>query len=91
MLNSQAMIHEQILPNDIDDNEQITFTGLEWKFFVSELKDMINAGEVDIVKAMRNARFYAEIARRTENIKARKNVVEFTAEEWEKFVNEQAV
>ena len=44
--------------------------GLEWKFFVAELKDMIAAGEFDIAKAMHSARFYAEMTRRTERIKA---------------------
>ena len=70
MLNTQAISNENILFNDIADDEQITFTGLEWKFFVSELKDMIAAGEFDIAKAMHSARFYAEMTRRTERIKA---------------------
>ena len=91
MLEGQLSAHEENLPDDIGDDEQITFTGLELKFFVAELRDMLAAGEFDIAKAMHSARFYAEIARRTENIKARRNVVEFTAEEWERFVNEQAV
>ncbi|MBR4642488.1 MAG: hypothetical protein IKO74_07155 [Selenomonadaceae bacterium] len=91
MLQSQTIDSENLLTTEIDDNEKITFTGLEWKFFVAELKDMIATGEFDIAKAMTGARFYAEMARRTENIKARRNVVEFTAEEWERFVNEQTV
>ena len=64
------MQREEILKDEVDDNAQITFTGLEWKFFVAELKDMIAAGEFDIAKAMRSARFYAEMTRRTEKIKA---------------------
>ena len=91
MLNNQTLNLEDVSTTEVDDNAQITFTGLEWKFFVLELKDMIAAGEFDIAKAMQSAKFYAEMARRTENIKARKNVVEFTAEEWERFINEQAV
>ena len=91
MVQSQSIDSENFLATEADDNEKITFTGLEWKFFVAELKDMIAAGEFDIAKAMQSARFYAEMARRTERIKERKNVVEFTAEEWERFVNEQAV
>ena len=70
MLQSQTINPEDILTSEVDDNKQITFTGLEWKFFVAELKDMIAAGEFDIAKAMRSARFYAEMARRTERIKA---------------------
>ena len=70
MLNTQAILNEKFLFNDIADDEQITFTGLEWKFFVAELKDMIATGEFDIAKAIHSARFYAEMTRRTELIKA---------------------
>ena len=90
MSQSQAINFEEFLATEADDKEQITFTGLEWKFFVAELKDMIAAGEFDIAKAIKSARFYAEITRRTENIKAGKFKF-FTAEEWERFVNEQTV
>ena len=90
MLESQTISPEDFFTIEADDKETITFTGLEWKFFVAELKDMIAAGELDIPKAMHSARFYAEIARRTANIKAGKFKY-FTSEEWEKFVNEQAV
>jgi len=70
MLQSQTIDSEDFLTTEVDDNERITFTGLEWKFFVSELKDMIATGEFDIAKAIHSARFYAEMARRTERIKA---------------------
>lgn len=70
MLQSQTANPEDFLTAEVDDREQITFTGLEWKFFVAELKDMIAAGEFDIAKAIHSARFYAEMARRTERIKA---------------------
>ena len=90
-MQSQTVTDEKILQGEGDDTDRITFTGLEWKFFVAELKDMLAAGEFDIAKAMHSARFYAEMTRRTERIKARKNVVEFTAEEWKRFVNEQAI
>lgn len=53
-----------------DAGENITFTPLEWKYFVLELKDMIAAGEFNLSKVINNARFYAEIERRTERIKA---------------------
>ena len=70
MLQSQTIIPEDISTTGFDNNEQITFTGLEWKFFISELKDMIAAGEFDVAKAMHSARFYAEMTRRKEQIKA---------------------
>lgn len=70
MLNAQTITDEKFLTNDVSDDEQITFTGLELKFFALELKDMIAAGEFNIPKAMHSARFYAEMARRTERIKA---------------------
>ncbi|MBE8952584.1 MAG: hypothetical protein SR1Q7_05510 [Quinella sp. 1Q7] len=70
MLNTQAVPDKEFLSAEADDNQQVTFTGLEWKFFVLELKDMIAAGEFDVAKAMHNARFYAEIERRTQRIKA---------------------
>lgn len=70
MSQSQTITFEDFLPSEVDDNKQITFTGLEWKFFVAELKDMIAAGEFDIAKAIHSARFYAEMTRRKEQIKA---------------------
>ena len=88
MLNTQAIPNEKFLFNDIADDEQITFTGMEWKFFVSELKDMIVAGEFDIAKAMHSARFYAEMTRRTADIKSGK-FKSFTDEEWEQLISKQ--
>ena len=70
MAEIQTIDYEKILANETDDDTKITFTPLELKYFALELKDMIAAGEFDIPKAIRNARFYAEIAQRTENIKA---------------------
>ena len=83
----------QSLPQEeFDESKPITFAPREWYFFKEEIKSQGEEGNgLDFLKALRNARFYAEIERRTENIKSRKNVVEFTAEEWENFVNEQAV
>ena len=62
----------QVLNQEIltDDGENITFTPLEWKYFVLELKDMIAKGEFDLPKVIHNARYFAEISRRTANIKA---------------------
>lgn len=82
----------QALEQDtIDESKPITFAPREWFFFKSEINDQIAEGKgVDLLKALRAARFYAEMERRTENIKAG-HYVEFTSEEWEKFVNKQAV
>ena len=88
MLNTQAIPNEKFLFNDISDDEQITFTGLEWKFFVAELKEMIAAGEFDIAKAIHSARFYAEMTRRTADIKSGK-FKSFTDEEWEQLISKQ--
>jgi len=90
LTDTQTINYEKILANEADEDTKITFTPRELKFFALELKDMIAAGEFDIAKALHSARFYAEMARRTENIKAG-HYVEFTAEEWEKFVNEKTV
>lgn len=86
------MSEAQTLDQDvIDESKPITFAPREWFFFKEEIKDQIAEGKsVDLLKALRAARFYAEIERRTESIKAG-HYVEFTSEEWEKFVNEQAV
>lgn len=74
---------------NLNEGKSITFTPLELKYFVLELKDMFAAGEFDISKVINAARFYAEMERRTNDIKAGKNVVTFTEKEWEDFVNAQ--
>ena len=85
------MAEAQILDEVIDETKPITFAPREWFFFKSEINDQLAEGKgIDILKALRAARFYAEIERRTENIKSG-HYVEFTSGEWEKFVNEQAV
>ena len=77
------------LPDDA--GEPITFTPLEWKYFVLELKEMISAGEFNIPKVIHNARYFAELERRTEDIKAGRNIVTFTDAEWEKFIDDQNI
>ena len=85
------MVETQTLnPEILNVTEDVTFTPLELKYFVLELKDMMAEGKFDIPKVIRAARFYAEMERRENNIKAG-HYVEFTDEEWEKFINEQAV
>jgi len=66
----QTLTDEEFLSAEADDNKKVTFTRLEWKYFVLELKDMLAKGEFDVAKAMHNARFFAEIERRTDRIKA---------------------
>ena len=87
------MAEAQVLddPYAVDESKPITIAPREWYFFKEEVKAQIAEGNgVDLVKALHAARFYAEIERRTEDIKARRNVVEFTAEEWEIFQNQLA-
>ena len=78
-------------PYAVDETKTITIAPREWFFFKEEIKDQIAQGNgLDFLKALHAARFYAEIERRTEDIKAG-HYIKFTAEEWERFVNEQAV
>lgn len=68
--------------------EDTKFSPRELKLFVQEIADMIIAGEaINIEKAVHNARYFAEIDRRLENVENEKNLVTFTPEEWEKFSN----
>ena len=85
------MSEAQALDQDvIDESKPINFAPREWYFFQEEIKDQYAEGKgVDFLKAFRAARFYAEIERRTEDVKAGRNVVKFTAEEWEAVVNAQ--
>ena len=65
------MINEQTLnPEILNVTEDVTFTPLEWKYFVLELKDMMAEGKFDLPKVINNARYWAEIERRTERMKA---------------------
>ncbi|MBQ3443371.1 MAG: hypothetical protein IJG33_09015 [Selenomonadaceae bacterium] len=84
------MAEAQVLnPDAIDETKPITFAPREWFFFKSEINDQLAEGKgVDILKALRAARFYAQIERSTEQYKQGK-VVSFTEEEWEDFVNAQ--
>lgn len=87
------MIEMQTLDQEnIDANKLINFAPAELKLFKDELDRQLEEGNgIDILRAIRNARYWAEIDRRTEDIKAGRNIVTFTAEEWEKFVNEQNI
>ena len=73
----------------IDESKPIIFAPREWFFFKEEVKDQIAEGKgVNLLKALRAARFYAMIDRSTKQFKEGK-VVTFTDEEWEAFVNAQ--
>lgn len=83
------MIESQTLnPEILNVTENVTFTPLELKYFVLELKDMMAEGKFDLPKVIRAARFYAEIERSTEQYKQGK-VVTFTEEELEALDNVQ--
>lgn len=81
------MIDAQTLtPEILNVTEDVTFTPLEWKYFVLELKDMIAEGKFDLPKVIRAARFYAEIERSDQSYK-NGHYVSFTDEEWHQFID----
>ena len=83
------MVETQTLnPEILNVTEDVTFTPLELKYFVLELKDMMAEGKFDLPKVIRAARFYAEMERLDNEIKAG-HYVKFTDEEWEKFINDK--
>lgn len=52
-------------------NEQITFEPGELKFFVAEIKEMIDNKEIiDLPKAVHNAKYFAMIERRIAEMEA---------------------
>jgi len=65
------MAEAQVMnPDEIDESKPITFAPLEWKFFKEEIGKQFVDDDLDILKAIRRARYWAEIERRTERIKA---------------------
>ena len=73
-----------------EENNLIYFTPLEWKYFKLEMEEMKNNGEeFNFKKAIHNAKYFAEIRKRKDDIEAGRNTVTFTDKEWEDFVNEQ--
>lgn len=75
---------------NLEGSKLIDFAPAELKIFKEELDKQFAEGKgVDILKALRNARYLAEIDRRIADVKAGKNIVSFTEEEWEAFVNAQ--
>ncbi len=62
--------------------QPVNFSPRELKLFIREIADMIIAGEaINAEKAIHNAKYFAEIDRRLENIDAGKNLIIFTADE----------
>ena len=83
------MVETQTLnPEILNVTEDVTFTPLELKYFALELKDMISEGKLNLKKAVHNDRYFAELERRDDEIKAG-HYVKFTDEEWEKFINDK--
>lgn len=66
------MIEAQTLPlENLDEGEPITFTPREWKIFKQELDYQLEKNKsINILKALRNARYLAEIDRGIERMKA---------------------
>ena len=79
---------QTISPEILNVTEDVTFTPLEWKYFVLELKDMLAEGKFDLPKVIRAARFYAELERRDQSYR-NGHYVSFTDEEWENFTNDR--
>ena len=66
MLSEQMLTEEEykeLSNRDIADDEQITFTGLELKYLVLELKDMFFSGNLNLPQAIYHAHVSADLAR----------------------------
>lgn len=75
---------------DSEENKLIYFTPLEWKYFKLEIEEMKNNGEeLNYKKAIHNAKYFAMLEKSEREIKEGKNIVTFSDEEWEDFVNAQ--
>ena len=78
------MINEQTLePEILNVTKNVTFTPIELKYFVLELKDMMAEGKFDLPKVIHNARYRVEIEKSEQQFKEG-HYVEFTDVEWEK-------
>ena len=76
---------------NIDANKIINFAPAELKLFKDELDKQLEEGNgIDILKAIRNARYLAMVDRSLKEIEEGK-VVRFTPEEWEDFSNGSSV
>ena len=62
---------QNVAQEEFDESKPITFAPREWYFFKEEIKHQLaEENNIDFLKALRGARFYAEVERRTERIKA---------------------
>ena len=62
---------QNVAQEEFDESKPITFAPREWYFFKEEIKHQLaEENHIDFLKALRGARFYAEVERRTERIKA---------------------
>lgn len=58
-------------PYEIDESKPITIAPREWHFFKEEIKNQIAEDKsVNLLKALHNARYWADIDRRFERIEA---------------------
>lgn len=82
------MIEIQTLEQEnIDANKIINFAPAELKLFKDELdKQLAEGNGIDILKALRNARYLAELDK-SEKQFAEGYFIEFTHEDWENFTN----
>lgn len=52
-------------------NEPVNLEPSEWKYFILEVREMIDNNEIiDLPKAIHNAKYFAEISRRIAEVKA---------------------
>ena len=84
------MVEVQTLNQEnLDANKIINFAPAELKLFKDELdKQLAEGNGIDLLKALRNARYLAMLDRSFKELEEGK-VVSFTDEEWEAFVNAQ--
>ncbi|MBR4153271.1 MAG: DUF1902 domain-containing protein [Selenomonadaceae bacterium] len=75
-------------PEILNVTENVTFTPLELKYFVLELKDMMAEGKFDLPKVIHNARYLAELEISDKQFEEG-HYIEFEDGEWDKFVDEQ--
>lgn len=71
----QAVVSEKVPVQPVEENIEkeggIFFNPTEWKYFKLEIKDMMNSDrEFSFQKAIHNARYFAEIERRSKNMDA---------------------
>ena len=80
---------QNLTQEEFDESKPITLAPREWYFFKEEIKSRLAEGNsLDFLKALHNARYFAELDRSFKQIEEGK-VVTFTDKEWENFVNAQ--